>query len=172
MKASNRKSFSGNEGKDMKQQNFFTANKKQYTVYKLLPLTDGLLSTLNTLLLFQEQVVNCLPDGCQPEFLVILGASVDDVRSLWSVHLNGIFIGDYMKSNSITVYSTCLTISLVSQFICKNIFVKICIALMRHNSISEQTIMLKFSLILVWWWESLSTKFHSRRSITQWVTHP
>ena len=31
--AGNSESFSGNEGKDMKQRRFFTVNKKQYTVY-------------------------------------------------------------------------------------------------------------------------------------------
>ena len=31
-KAGNHKSFSVNEGEDVKQRNFFTANKKQYTV--------------------------------------------------------------------------------------------------------------------------------------------
>ena len=32
VKAVNRKSFSGNEGRDVQQRNFFTANKKQYMV--------------------------------------------------------------------------------------------------------------------------------------------
>ena len=32
-RAGNRESFSANEGEDVKQRNFFTANKKHYTVY-------------------------------------------------------------------------------------------------------------------------------------------
>ena len=32
-RAGNHESFSANEGEDVKQRNFFTANKKQYTVY-------------------------------------------------------------------------------------------------------------------------------------------
>ena len=32
VKTGNHESFSGNEGKDMKQRNFFIVNKKQYTV--------------------------------------------------------------------------------------------------------------------------------------------
>ena len=34
VKSDNHENFLGNEGRNVKQQNFFTANKKQYTVCK------------------------------------------------------------------------------------------------------------------------------------------
>ena len=45
----NREYFSGNEGEDLQPQNFFTTNKKQYTVYSYKDFIDHYKLSINML---------------------------------------------------------------------------------------------------------------------------